>query len=98
MLASSSGPIAPAAKLADTLKTDAEAPYIYFAGQRVHSMHERGFEVISSLSGWAEKDLMRMLKPTERSWQPTDLLPDSSSPDFFDQVCGFRLRQILPNS
>jgi len=55
----------------------------------VHSLHPRGLEVIQGLSGWAEKDLMRLLKPVESSWQPSDLLPDSSSPDFFDEVCKY---------
>ena len=63
-----------------------EVPYIYLAGQRVHSLHPRGLEVIQGLNGWAEKDLMRLLKPVGNCWQPSDLLPDSSSPDFFDEV------------
>ena len=63
-----------------------EAPYVYVSGQRVHSLHDRGLEVIQGLSSWAERDLMRLLKPTESCWQPTDFLPDSSSPDFYDEV------------
>lgn len=63
-----------------------EAPYIYINGQRVHSLHPRGMEVIESMQDWAGTDLLRLLKPTERCWQPADLLPDPASPDFYDQV------------
>ena len=71
-------------------RSHTEAPYIYVSGQRVHSLHDRGLEVIQGLSSWAEKDLMRLLKPVESCWQPTDFLPDSSSPDFYDQVSSAR--------
>lgn len=66
------------------------APYIYFQGQRVHSLHAYGMDVLQSMGAWAEKDLMRFLKPVEKCWQPTDFLPDSSSPDFEDQVRALR--------
>lgn len=63
-----------------------DAPYIYHNGQRVHSLHTKGMEVVESLQDWARTDLLRLLKPVERCWQPADFLPDPASPDFFDQV------------
>ena len=75
-----------------------EAPYIYLPnGQRVHSMHEQGFEAIQSLSTWAETDLIRLLKPVQSCWQPSDLLPDSASPDFYDQASLRHTMPILPS-
>lgn len=64
----------------------ASAPYIYLDGQRVHSIHPEGQEVIKSLEPWAHKKLLPLLKPVEKCWQPQDLLPEPSSPDFIDQV------------
>ncbi|KAJ9515953.1 hypothetical protein QJQ45_016871 [Haematococcus lacustris] len=63
-----------------------EAPYIFVNGQRVHSLHAKGLDVIQSLDGWASTDLLRYLRPVDKSWQPSDFLPDSSSPDFLDMV------------
>lgn len=61
-------------------------PIILPNGQKAHSLHDRGADVIQSLSGWAETDLARYLKPVDRSWQPTDFLPNSAEDTFFDQV------------
>ncbi|RWR74611.1 stearoyl-ACP desaturase-like protein 5 [Cinnamomum micranthum f. kanehirae] len=35
---------------------------------------------------WAEENLLTMLKPVEKSWQPHDFLPDPCSEDFLDRV------------
>jgi acyl-[acyl-carrier-protein] desaturase len=59
---------------------------VFLNHQRVHSLHERGLDVINSLTGWAGTELVRYLRPVQRCWQPADLLPDPASPDFFDQV------------
>lgn len=56
----------------------------------MHSLSERGKDVIRSMEGWAQTELPRFLKPVDKSWQPSDLLPDSSSPDFLDEVRGLR--------
>ena len=64
----------------------AEAPLLYLGTQRVHSLSEVGLDVVQSMRDWAAQDLMQFLKTTEKSWQPSDLLPDSASPDFYDQV------------
>jgi len=63
----------------------------------VHSLHAHGLDVIKSMGNWAETDLMRYLKPVDKCWQPSDLLPDSASPDFEDQVIALRkAAQDLP--
>ena len=49
-------------------------------------------ELLRSLDGWAESNLLPLLKPVERSWQPHDLLPDSSSPGFREAVDELRAR------
>ncbi|KAG2486753.1 hypothetical protein HYH03_014552 [Edaphochlamys debaryana] len=38
------------------------------------------------MTPWAAAELPRYLKGSDKAWQPSDLLPDSSSPDFLDQV------------
>lgn len=86
MGSATAAPVPVSSSATSTPKSHIEAPYIYVSGQRVHSLHDRGLEVIQGLSGWAERDLMRLLKPVESCWQPTDFLPDSSSPDFYDEV------------
>jgi acyl-[acyl-carrier-protein] desaturase len=49
-------------------------------------------EVLRSLEGWAESHLLPMLKPVDRTWQPHDLLPDSCSPGFREEVDELRAR------
>jgi acyl-[acyl-carrier-protein] desaturase len=43
-------------------------------------------ELIESLDGWAEKELLPILKDVNQNWQPQDFLPDPSSPEWLDQV------------
>lgn len=63
-----------------------EPPLLYLGDQRIHSLSNHGLNVINSMQGWAQTDLNKFLRPVERCWQPTDFLPDSSSPDFLDAV------------
>ncbi|KAJ8558077.1 hypothetical protein K7X08_004843 [Anisodus acutangulus] len=42
--------------------------------------------------GWAEQNLLTLLKPVEKSWQPQDFLPDPASDGFHDQVNELRER------
>ncbi|XP_051119973.1 stearoyl-[acyl-carrier-protein] 9-desaturase, chloroplastic-like [Andrographis paniculata] len=49
-------------------------------------------EIFKSLHGWAEENLLVLLKPVEKSWQPHDFLPDSSSEGFEEQVAELRKR------
>ena len=35
--------------------------------------------------------MVPLLKPVDKCWQPADLLPESSDPDFMDKVAGVGL-------
>ena len=43
-------------------------------------------EVMQTLAKSMEEFLSTYLVPIEKNWQPADLLPDSSSPNFMDEV------------
>lgn len=49
-------------------------------------------EIFNSLNNWAENNILTLLKHVEKSWQPTDFLPDSSSEGFHEQVKELRER------
>jgi len=66
--------------------------------QVAHSMPPEKVEIFKSLEVWAEKNILIHLKPVEKSWQPQDFLPDSSSEGFIEQVIELRERsQELPD-
>ncbi|XP_058005508.1 stearoyl-[acyl-carrier-protein] 9-desaturase 5, chloroplastic isoform X2 [Hevea brasiliensis] len=60
--------------------------------QITHSMPPQKIEIFKSLEGWAEKNLLTLLKPVEKSWQPQDFLPEPDSEEFYDQVKELRER------
>lgn len=62
-------------------------PYQQWTRQTVEKV-----EVIASLDNWAQENLLPMLKPVSKSWQPQDFLPDASSESFFDEVRELRHR------
>lgn len=43
-------------------------------------------EVMQTIEKSMDELLFKYLKPIEKNWQPSDLLPDSMSPEFFDEV------------
>lgn len=43
-------------------------------------------EVMQTIEKSMDELLSKYLKPVERIWQPSDLLPDSRSPEFFEEV------------
>ncbi|XP_015934429.1 stearoyl-[acyl-carrier-protein] 9-desaturase 6, chloroplastic-like [Arachis duranensis] len=51
-------------------------------------------EIFKSLEGWASQCILPLVKPVEKSWQPHDLLPDSSLSldEFIYQVKALRDR------
>ena len=54
--------------------------------QIAHSCTEERLECLRSITDHVEKNVYPILRSTESLWQPTDFLPDSSSPDFLDEV------------
>ncbi|GAB4855902.1 hypothetical protein Ancab_024542 [Ancistrocladus abbreviatus] len=60
--------------------------------QKTHSMPPQKLEVFKSLESWAEQNLLVLLKPVEKSWQPQDFLPDPASEGFHEQVKQLRER------
>ena len=47
-------------------------------------------EVIKSMEDFVGEQVSSLLKPVHESWQPSDFLPDSSSPDFQERLTVFR--------
>ncbi|XXG50391.1 hypothetical protein AAC387_Pa02g4417 [Persea americana] len=58
----------------------------------IHSMPPEKTEIFKCMEDWAEENLLPMLKPIEKSWQPHDFLPDPCSEDFFDRVVELKSR------
>lgn len=57
-----------------------------------HSMPHEKIEIFKSLDRWAETAILPFLKSVEKSWQPHDFLPESSSENFLDEVRELRKR------
>ncbi|PNT23364.1 hypothetical protein POPTR_008G077900v4 [Populus trichocarpa] len=69
----------------------------YFPPQEVHvqvthSMPPQKKEIFKSLENWAEDNLLTLLKPVEKCWQPQDFLPEPESDGFYEQVKELRER------
>ncbi|GBG84496.1 hypothetical protein CBR_g38778 [Chara braunii] len=61
---------------------------------KTHSMSLEQLEIVKSMDSWAGETLLPLLKPIERSWQPSDYLPDSSSESFYEDVRELRKRAL----
>ena len=57
-----------------------------------HPITAERLECVRSITDHVEKNVYPILRSTESLWQPTDFLPDSSSPDFLDEVRDLRAR------
>lgn len=60
--------------------------------QVMHSLPAQKQEIFDSLQSWAKDNLLNLLKPVEKSWQPQDFLPDPSSEGFYEEVKELRER------
>uniref|UniRef100_Q947F1 Stearoyl-[acyl-carrier-protein] 9-desaturase, chloroplastic n=1 Tax=Bassia scoparia TaxID=83154 RepID=Q947F1_BASSC len=60
--------------------------------QKTHSLTPQKIEMFKSLENWAEENLLVVLKPVEKCWQPQDFLPDPASEGFEEQVQELRER------
>eukprot|EP00250_Pteridium_aquilinum_P021487 c25140_g4_i3 orf=278-1534(+) len=59
---------------------------------KMHSISPEQLELFNSLDGWAETNILPILKSVEKSWQPQDYLPEPSSDGFLDEVKELRAR------
>ena len=60
--------------------------------QVLHSITAERLEIVRSIDDHIENQVYPILKDSEACWQPADFLPDSSSPDFVDEVRELRKR------
>ncbi|GMJ08504.1 suppressor of SA insensitive 2, FATTY ACID BIOSYNTHESIS 2, lesion dwarf mimic 1 [Hibiscus trionum] len=78
-------PLRSASKKVDNLK-NTFMPHEEVQVEVTHSMSPQKIEIFKSLDNWVENNILIHLKPTEKSWQPQDFLPDSKSDGFYEQV------------
>lgn len=60
--------------------------------QVLHSITAERLEIVRSIDDHIENQVFPILKDSEACWQPAEFLPDSSSPDFVDEVLELRKR------
>jgi hypothetical protein len=70
----------------------AKASPIILHGQVLHSIEPARLELFNSMHDFAAREVLPLLKPVDKCWQPQDFLPDPESPDFMDQVSTARGR------
>jgi len=68
-----------------------EAPII-LNGQVLHSITPARLEIVKGMDDFAAKEVVPLLKPVDKCWQPQDFLPDPESPDFLDAVHELQVR------
>lgn len=61
-------------------------PHIMVRGQVTHSILPERLELIKGMDDFAEKEILPLLKPVDKLWQPQDFLPHPESPEFTDAV------------
>ncbi|KAL5779235.1 hypothetical protein ACOSQ2_009972 [Xanthoceras sorbifolium] len=76
------------------LRISAVAAPPLFKPQKTHSMPPEKVEVFKSLENWATQNVLPLLKPVDKSWQPQDFLPNPavSKAEFMEQVEALRDR------
>lgn len=87
------GPVCPRAVAA----APAQGPII-MNGQVLHSITPARLEIVKGMDDFAATQVLPLLKPVDKCWQPQDYLPDPESPDFLDAVHDLRERtKCLPD-
>uniref|UniRef100_A0A2N9EX63 Acyl-[acyl-carrier-protein] desaturase n=1 Tax=Fagus sylvatica TaxID=28930 RepID=A0A2N9EX63_FAGSY len=51
-------------------------------------------EIFKYMEDWASENILTLLKPVEKCWQPQDFLPDPASNGFLEQVKELRARTM----
>lgn len=54
--------------------------------QVLHSISAHQLELLNSMEGYVESEVLSKLKPVEKCWQPADFLPEGNDPDYVDKV------------
>jgi acyl-[acyl-carrier-protein] desaturase len=49
-------------------------------------------EIFKSMDDWVRSNILTLLKPVEKSWQPQDFLPNPALDGFIEQVSELRER------
>ncbi|KAG2491318.1 hypothetical protein HYH03_010324 [Edaphochlamys debaryana] len=84
--------VAPQPSSASAYVPRAQGPII-LNGQVLHSITEERLDVVRSLEdGYLQEQVVPLLKPVDKCWQPADFLPQSQEPDFLDKVHELRQR------
>ncbi len=78
--------IKPKAVLAEAPARQTQGPII-LNGQVLHSITQERLELIGGMDDYVEQEIVPLLKPVDKCWQPADYLPAPESPDFLDAVC-----------
>ena len=73
-------------------RSAAVASPIIMNGQVLHSITSERLELVKGLAQHVTDNVYPLLKPVEKCWQPSDLLPPSEDPDFLDKVHALRER------
>eukprot|EP00891_Asterochloris_glomerata_P004275 jgi/Astpho2/4275/Aster-05224 len=67
-------------------------------GQVLHSISAHQLELLNSMEGYVESEVLSKLKPVEKCWQPADFLPEGNDPDYVDKITELRKRtDCLPD-
>jgi acyl-[acyl-carrier-protein] desaturase len=53
---------------------------------------QKNVEILDSMEDWVRCNILTLLKPVEKSWQPQDFLPNFTSDGFVEQVNELRER------
>jgi acyl-[acyl-carrier-protein] desaturase len=71
---------------------------VYAMERTINRTEESHIEVINSIEGWVGEQLPTLLVPVEKSWQPSDFIPDMAKDTWFDEISQMRRRALeLPD-
>jgi acyl-[acyl-carrier-protein] desaturase len=71
---------------------------LIMANQVSHSASREQVALLEGMGDFAEKEILPLLKPVDKCWQPQDYLPDPESPEFTDAIHELRKRtQDIPD-
>lgn len=78
--------IKPKAALAEAPAKHTATGPIVLNGQVLHSITQERLELIGGMDDYVEREIVPLLKPVDKCWQPADYLPAPEAPEFLDAV------------